>query len=108
MAFVRIIDPSGVLPTIRCGQLRRTSADALPASLVTSRRETASAPLPARRRGRLAQPGPPPGPDPRLSAAQLATVEQALLQGAQAHGFDTNLWTLERVAVVITKLTEIR
>jgi hypothetical protein len=37
-----------------------------------------------------------------LSAAQLATVEQALLQGAQANGFDTNLWTLERVAVVIT------
>ena len=36
----------------------------------------------------------PTGPDPKLSAAQLAKVEQALLQGAQANGFDTDLWTL--------------
>ena len=28
----------------------------------------------------------PTGPDPKLSAAQLATVEQALLQGARAKG----------------------
>jgi transposase len=47
----------------------------------------------------------PTGPDPKLSAAQLATIEQALLQGARANGFDTDLWTLERVAVVITQLT---
>jgi transposase len=40
----------------------------------------------------------PTGPDPRLSAAQLTTVEQALLQGAQANGFDNDLWTLEQVA----------
>jgi transposase len=50
----------------------------------------------------------PTGPDPKLSAAQLAKVEQALLQGAKANGFDTDLWTLERVAVVITRLTGIR
>jgi transposase len=50
----------------------------------------------------------PTGPDPKLSAAQLATVEQALLQGARANGFDTDLWTLERVAVVITQLTGVR
>jgi transposase len=50
----------------------------------------------------------PTGPDPKLSAAQLATVEQALLAGAMANGFDTDLWTLERVAVVITQLTGIR
>jgi transposase len=50
----------------------------------------------------------PTGPDPKLSAAQLAKVEQALLQGAKANGFDTDLWTLERVAVVITQLTGIR
>ena len=42
----------------------------------------------------------PTGPDPKLSAAQLATVEQALLAGAMANGFDTDLWILERVAVV--------
>jgi transposase len=50
----------------------------------------------------------PTGPDPKLSAAQLAKVEEALLQGAQANGFDNDLWTLERVAVVITQLTGVR
>ena len=50
----------------------------------------------------------PTGPDPRLSAAQLAKVEQALLAGAMANGFETDLWTLERVAVVITQLTGVR
>jgi transposase len=50
----------------------------------------------------------PTGPDPKLSAAQLAKVEQALLAGAMANGFATDLWTLERVAVVITQLTGIR
>jgi transposase len=50
----------------------------------------------------------PSGPDPKLSAAQLAKVEEALLAGAMANGFDTDLWTLERVAVVITQLTGVR
>ena len=50
----------------------------------------------------------PTGPDPKLSAAQLAKVEQALLAGAMANGFETDLWTLERVAVVITQLTGVR
>jgi transposase len=50
----------------------------------------------------------PTGPDPKLSAAQLAHIEQALLQGARAAGFDTDLWTLERIGVVITQLTGIR
>jgi transposase len=50
----------------------------------------------------------PTGPDPKLPDAQLAQVEQALLQGARANGFDTDLWTLERVAVVITQLTGVR
>ena len=47
----------------------------------------------------------PTGPDPKLSDTQLAKVEEALLQGAMANGFDTDLWTLERVAVVIPQLT---
>jgi transposase len=38
----------------------------------------------------------PGGPAPRLSDAQLATVEQALLNGATANGFTGELWTLER------------
>jgi transposase len=50
----------------------------------------------------------PTGPDPKLSPADLARVEQALLQGAKANGFATDLWTLERVAVVITQLTGVR
>jgi transposase len=50
----------------------------------------------------------PTGPDPKLSAAQLAKIEEALLAEAMANGFDTDLWTLERVAVVITQLTGVR
>jgi transposase len=38
---------------------------------------------------------------PRLSKAQLAQVEAALGRGPRAHGFATDLWTLERVATVI-------
>ena len=40
----------------------------------------------------------PSGPAPRLSDAQLATVEQALLEGAAANGFVGELWTLDRIA----------
>jgi transposase len=50
----------------------------------------------------------PSGPMPRLSDAQLATVEQALLQGATAHGFVGELWTLERIGLVIERLTGVR
>ena len=49
----------------------------------------------------------PSGPAPRLSDAQLAKVEQALLEGAQANGFTGELWTLERIATVIERLTEV-
>jgi transposase len=47
----------------------------------------------------------PSGPAPRLSDAQLATVEQALLDGAPANGFVGELWTLERITAVIERLT---
>jgi transposase len=50
----------------------------------------------------------PSGPPPRLSDAQLATIEQALLEGATANGFVGELWTLDRVAVVIERLTGVR
>jgi transposase len=50
----------------------------------------------------------PSGPTPRLSDAQLATVEQALLEGAGAHGFTGELWTLDRIAIVIQRLTGVR
>jgi transposase len=50
----------------------------------------------------------PSGPTPRLSNAQLAQVEQALLEGAGAHGFVGELWTLDRVATVIEHLTGVQ
>ena len=41
----------------------------------------------------------------RLSKEQLEGIEKELLKGAAAHGYDTDLWTLERVAEVIEKTT---
>jgi transposase len=52
--------------------------------------------------------GGPSGPAPRLSDAQLATVERALLDGAVANGFVGQLWTVERIALVIERLTGVR
>jgi len=48
------------------------------------------------------------GPAPRLSDAQLATVERALLDGAMTNGFVGELWTVDRVALVIERLTGVR
>jgi transposase len=41
----------------------------------------------------------------QLDKAQLKQVDKALRQGAQAHGFATDLWTLPRVAAVIERAT---
>ena len=49
-----------------------------------------------------------PGRPPKLSQAQAEAVRQALLAGAQAHGFETNLWTLDRVVQVIHATTGVR
>ena len=49
-----------------------------------------------------------PGRTPQLSDAQLQQAEQALLEGAKAHGFDTDLWTLDRIATVIWRITGVR
>jgi hypothetical protein len=35
-------------------------------------------------------------------------IERALLQGALAHGFDTDLWTCKRIQTVISRLTGVR
>jgi transposase len=45
------------------------------------------------------------GPIPRLSDAQLAAIGQALRQGTRSHGFDTDHWTLGRIATVIERVT---
>jgi transposase len=49
-----------------------------------------------------------PGRTPKLSPIQLERVEQQLLQGAKAQGFDTKLWTLGRIADVIWRTTGVR
>src|SRR6476619_7857791 len=48
------------------------------------------------------------GRKPRLDRAALAKVERALLQGAPAHGFATDLWTLPRVATLIARQTGVQ
>ena len=45
------------------------------------------------------------GRRPQLDKTQLKQVDEALRQGAQAHGFATNLWTLPRVSAVIERTT---
>lgn len=50
------------------------------------------------------QPRPTPGRPPRLSRAQRARLERVLLKGPLAAGYSTDLWTLKRVAEVITRL----
>jgi transposase len=47
----------------------------------------------------------PTGSAPRLSQAQRVAIDQALREGARAHGFDTDHWTLARIATVIEQLT---
>ncbi len=48
------------------------------------------------------------GRAPRLQAGQLQQVERALRNGARANGFNTDLWTLPRVAQVIERVTGVR
>jgi transposase len=47
----------------------------------------------------------PTGQAPRLADPQLAVIDQALRQGARAHGFDTGHWTLARITTLIERLT---
>jgi transposase len=46
-----------------------------------------------------------PGPASRLTDQQVQQVLQALLQGPEAQGFPTPLWTLQRIAQLIEKET---
>ena len=47
----------------------------------------------------------PTGRRPKVADDQLEAIQQALLEGALAHGFATDVWTLDRIAVVIQGLT---
>jgi transposase len=42
---------------------------------------------------------------PRLSRDQLAHVENELIKGAEANGYPNDVWTLQRVAEVIERVT---
>lgn len=44
----------------------------------------------------------------QLDDKQLAALRTALLQGAMAHDFGTELWTLKRVAVLVERLHGVR
>jgi transposase len=46
---------------------------------------------------------PAPGARPRLSEQQRNKVPELLARGAEAHGFRGELWTCERVAIVIRR-----
>ncbi len=46
---------------------------------------------------------PAPGRPPKLTHNEKQELEELLLQGAEAAGFDTDLWTCPRVARVIRK-----
>ena len=50
----------------------------------------------------------PLGRPPKLGRSAKEQLEKALLQGAQAHGFLNDLWTLPRVAEVIHRQSGVR
>ena len=45
----------------------------------------------------------PTGPTPRLSPEQRTRLRQILEQGAEAAGFEGNVWTTKRIAAVIRR-----
>jgi transposase len=48
------------------------------------------------------------GRKPKLEPKQLRQLEKALRRGARANGFQTDLWTLPRVAQVVESLTGVQ
>lgn len=49
-----------------------------------------------------------PGRPRKVTDADLAKVEKALVKGAEANGYPTDLWTVQRVAEVIEKITGVQ
>lgn len=45
------------------------------------------------------------GRPPKLDDVQVETVRAAMERGAQAHGFEADLWTLERIGAVVERVT---
>ena len=50
----------------------------------------------------------PTGRHPKVPDSALEGIEQALLEGALAHGFATDVWTLDRIAVLVQGLTGVQ
>lgn len=48
------------------------------------------------------------GPRSKLTDTKLNTIRTLLLQGPQRAGYETNIWTLERVKAAIQRKTQIR
>ena len=48
------------------------------------------------------------GRPPWLTDAQKERLQGALLEGADAHGFGTDLWTLPRITELIERLFDVR
>ena len=48
------------------------------------------------------------GPKPKLSQDKLARLGELLEQGPAAHGFDTPVWTIERIARLIWRRFRVR
>jgi transposase len=86
---------------VRQAEVARQLGSSAQAVSVWHRRFKAGGPEALRSKG-------PSGPAPRLSGQQLAMVDRALLEGATANGFTGELWTVDRVALVIERLTGVR
>lgn len=83
---------------LRAGEPYRDVADTLGASLSSVVR-WAQAYRTLKRKGLRARPT--PGRPPRLSQEEREHLKQSLLQGAQAAGYTTDLWTLKRIGKLI-------
>src|SRR5215211_4810333 len=51
---------------------------------------------------------PPPGPTPKLTAAQRGQLPELLAHGAESYDFVGDVWTTNRVAVVIQRVFGVR
>lgn len=49
-----------------------------------------------------------PGQKPLVSDEQWQEIQDALIKGPAAHGYDTEFWTLERIADLIEKMTGVK
>jgi transposase len=48
-----------------------------------------------------------PGPKPRLTEGKKKNIERVLLRGPISFGYETEIWTLERIATVVQRVTQV-